>query len=348
LAKETDLLIVAPATANIIAKFANGIADDFLSTFYLAFQGKVLIAPAMNTYMYLHKTTRENIEKLSSHGVNFIEPGRGELACGEEGIGRLADVPAIVQKADRILNQKSDLRGENVLITAGATREAIDPVRYITNYSSGKMGYSLARVALSRGADVTLISAPTNLQCPVGVKLISLESALQMRDAVMKNLAKATIIIKTAAVSDFRPTKRLKSKIKKEENSSLILELVKNPDILLEVGKKKNNKFLVGFAAETEDLVKNAQRKLKEKNCDLIVANDVTLDGAGFDSDTNIVKLIDRKGRIEELPKLSKEEVAEKIFDKILLICIEALGTAAWGIARIKSLTLFYFKEYFF
>ena len=318
LAKETDLLIVAPATANIIAKFANGIADDFLSTFYLAFQGKVLIAPAMNTYMYLHKTTRENIEKLSSHGVNFIEPGRGELACGEEGIGRLADVPAIVQKADRILNQKSDLRGENVLITAGATREAIDPVRYITNYSSGKMGYSLARVALSRGADVTLISAPTNLQCPVGVKLISLESALQMRDAVMKNLAKATIIIKTAAVSDFRPTKRLKSKIKKEENSSLILELVKNPDILLEVGKKKNNKFLVGFAAETEDLVKNAQRKLKEKNCDLIVANDVTLDGAGFDSDTNIVKLIDRKGRIEELPKLSKEEVAEKIFDKIV------------------------------
>jgi len=318
LSKQADLLLVAPATANIIAKFANGIADDFLSTFYLAFKGKILIAPAMNTNMYLHPATKENIKKLSSLGVNFIEPATGELACGDEGIGKLADVATIIQKVKEVLTQKLDLQGEKILITAGATREAIDPVRYITNYSSGKMGYALANVALKRGAEVTLISGSTNLPSPSGVKLINVESALQMREAVLKNLQKSTIIIKAAAVSDFRPRKKSQTKIKKEEMKSFTLELEKTPDILLEVGKKKNNKFLVGFAAETEELVKNAQVKLKDKNCDLIVANDVTQDGAGFDSDTNIVKLIDRKGKVEDLPKLSKEEIAERIFDRIL------------------------------
>ena len=318
LAKETDLLLVAPATANIIAKFASGIADDFLSTFYLAFKGKILIAPAMNSNMYLHQTTKENINKLSSLGVEFVEPQTGDLACGGEGIGRLAEVSIILQRIEDALTKKLDLKGEHILITAGGTREAIDPVRYITNRSSGKMGYALARVALARGANVTLVSTPTNLPCPSGTKLISVESASQMRDAVLKNLQKSTIIIKAAAVSDFKPKKESYAKIKKNDKESVILELEKTPDILREVGKKKGNRLLAGFAAETENLIKNAQKKLKEKNCDLIVANDVTQLGAGFNSDTNIVKIIDRKGEIENLQKLSKEDVAERIFDRIL------------------------------
>ena len=217
LSKQADLLLVAPATANIIAKFANGIADDFLSTFYLAFKGKILIAPAMNTNMYLHPATKENIKKLSSLGVNFIEPATGELACGDEGIGKLAEVTTIIQKVKETLIQKLDLQGEKILITAGATREAIDPVRFITNYSSGKMGYALANVALKRGAEVTLISGPTTLPSPSGVKLINVESASQMREAVLKNLPKSTIVIKAAAVSDFKPRKKSQTKIKKEE-----------------------------------------------------------------------------------------------------------------------------------
>ena len=318
LAKETDLLLVVPATANIIAKFASGIADDFLSTFYLAFRGKILIAPAMNSNMYLHHTTKENIKKLSSLGVEFIEPQTGELACGDEGIGKLAEVSLIIEKVKKTLLQKSDLKGEKILITAGGTQEAIDPVRYITNRSSGKMGYALAKVALARGADVTLVSAPTGIPFPPGAKIINVLSASQMREAVLKNLPESTMIIKAAAVSDFKPQKESYAKIKKDEKESVTLKLEKTPDILLEVGKKKGKRILVGFAAETENLIKNAQKKLKEKNCDLIVANDVTQNGAGFNSDTNIVKLIDRNGKIKDLPKLSKEEVAEKIFDRIL------------------------------
>ena len=318
LGKETDLLLIAPATANIIAKFASGIADDFLSTFYLAFKGKTLIAPAMNSNMYLHPTTKENIKKLSSLGVEFIEPQTGDLACGDEGIGRLAAVSIIIQKIKEALTQRLDLKNEKILITAGGTHEAIDPVRYITNRSSGKMGYALARVALARGADVILVSAPTNLPSPAGSKIINVLSASQMREAVLKNLPESTIIIKAAAVSDFKPKKESYAKIKKDGKEPITLELEKTPDILHEVGKKKGKRLLVGFAAETENLIKNAQKKLKEKNCDLIVANDVTQNEAGFNSDTNIVKLIDRNGKIKDLPKLSKEVVAEKIFDKII------------------------------
>ena len=318
LSKEADLLLVAPATANIIAKFANGIADDFLSTFYLAYKGKIFIAPAMNTNMYLHPANKINMEKLSSLGVNFIEPATGELACGDEGVGKLAEVSLIIEKVKKILLQKLDLKGEKILITAGGTQEAIDPVRYITNRSSGKMGYALAKMALARGADVTLVSAPTSLPFPPGAKMINVQSASQMREEVLKNLPESTIIIKAAAVSDFKLKKESYAKIKKDEKESVTLELEKTPDILLEAGKKKGNRLLVGFAAETGNLVKNAQKKLKEKNCDLIVANDVTQLGAGFVSDTNIVTLIDRKGKVEKLPKLTKEEVAEKIFDKIL------------------------------
>src|SRR3972149_7233158 len=229
LAKETDLLLVVPATANIIAKFASGIADDFLSTFYLAFRGKIVIAPAMNSNMYLHHTTKENIKKLSSLGVEFIEPQTGELACGDEGIGKLAEVSLIIEKVKKTLLQKSDLKGEKILITAGGTQEAIDPVRYITNRSSGKMGYALAKVALARGADVILVSAPTNLPSPAGAKIINVLSASQMKEAVLKNLPESTIIIKAAAVSDFKPKKESYAKIKKDGKEPITLELEKTP-----------------------------------------------------------------------------------------------------------------------
>ncbi|RMF95510.1 MAG: bifunctional phosphopantothenoylcysteine decarboxylase/phosphopantothenate--cysteine ligase CoaBC [Candidatus Schekmanbacteria bacterium] len=316
--KETDLLLVAPATANIIGKFANGIADDFLSTFFLSYDGKVVIAPSMNTKMYNHPTTQSNIESLKKLGIIVIPPESGELACGEIGTGRLANVNDIVEKVCNILLKKKDLKGEKILVTAGPTREYIDPFRFISNPSSGKMGYAIAEKAKERGADVTLISGPVSIPVPEDIEIVNITSAEEMKREVLKRAKKSSIIIKAAAVSDFSPEIKSSKKIKKE-NAKTVLSLKKNPDILKELGKiKKENQILVGFSAETENLIKNASKKLKEKNCDLIVANDIGKKGAGFQSDTNIVTLLAKNKKPEEINCRPKYEIADIILDKIL------------------------------
>lgn len=315
LADEADILIIAPATANIIGKIASGLADDLLSTTVMATKAPVLICPAMNTNMYANDIVRENISKLASKNYFFVEPGYGELACGTEGPGRFPPLEDIVEEVESILT-KSDLAGEKILITAGPTQEPFDPVRYITNYSSGKMGYALATMARRRGAEVTLISGPTSLPEPFGVKFLQVSSTIEMRNAVMNNMEDSTIIIKAAAVADFRPAAISDDKIKKGDGS-LSVRLERNPDIISEVGKMKGDRILVGFAVETENLIENARGKMTEKNMDIIVANDVTQDGAGFRTDTNIVKILDREGGLEELPLLDKIEVAERILDRI-------------------------------
>lgn len=315
LADEADMLIIAPATANIIGKIASGLADDLLSTTVVATKAPVLICPAMNTNMYTNDIVRENINKLTLKNYFFVEPEHGELACGTEGTGRLPPLEDIVEEVESILTEK-DLAGEKILITAGPTQEPLDPVRYITNYSSGKMGYALAMMASRRGAEVTLISGPTSLPEPFGVTFLQVSSAIEMRDAVINNMEDSTVIIKAAAVADFRPATVSDDKIKKKSGlPSLYLE--RNPDIILEVGQKKGNRILVGFAVETENLIENARNKMIEKNMDLMVANDVTQAGAGFRTDTNVVKILDREGGVEELPLLDKIEVAEKILDRI-------------------------------
>ncbi|HTP64722.1 MAG TPA: bifunctional phosphopantothenoylcysteine decarboxylase/phosphopantothenate--cysteine ligase CoaBC [Geobacteraceae bacterium] len=316
LADRADLVIIAPATANIVAKLANGIADDMLSTTVMATRAPVLVAPAMNVNMYQNPAYRENETRLKGRGVLFVEPARGLLACGWEGEGKLQEPQVIFAAAMAALSPK-DLAGEKVLVTAGPTREEIDPVRFISNHSSGRMGYALAVAARRRGAEVTLVSGPTSLDEPCGVTVQHVVSAAAMRDAVLAGATASSIIIKAAAVADYRPAVRAATKIKKSGGKQL-LELVRNPDILAELGKKKGKRILVGFAAETGDLLKNAGKKLAEKNLDMVVANDVSIPGAGFNVATNIVKLLYRDGRVEDLPIMEKEELADVILDRIV------------------------------
>ncbi len=310
-----DIIIIAPATANIIGKIACGLADDLLTTTVMAKRSPVLICPAMNTNMYANYIVKENISRLISRNYFFMEAGYGELACGAQGAGRFPPLDDIVEEVESILTNK-DLAGERILITAGPTREPFDPVRYITNYSSGKMGYALAIMAKRRGADVTLISGPSSLMRPSGVKFLQVSSAEEMRGAVIDNVGNSTVIIKAAAVADFRPVVFSDDKIKKGLGP-FDFHLVRNPDIISEIGRNKGDRILVGFAVETENLVENARRKMIEKNMDFIVANDATLPGAGFQTDTNIVKILDREGGLEELPIMDKIEVADRILDKI-------------------------------
>lgn len=314
LAEEADVLVIAPATANVIGKIAAGLADDLLTTVIMATRAPVLICPAMNTRMYENVIVQENMRKLAERGYHLMEPGTGELACKSEGAGRLPDPPDIVDEVRSMLTVK-DLAGETVLVTAGPTREPFDPVRFITNYSTGKMGYALAARARRRGATVILVSGPTALPVPGGVAFVPVSSAVEMRDAVMRNLKRATIIIKSAAVADYRPAVFAEEKIKKK-NGSLSIHLERNPDIIAEIGKKKKDRVLIGFAMESENLMENAQAKMLDKKMDLIVANDLRQEGAGFQSDTNIVKILDREGGVEALPLMDKSDVADRILDR--------------------------------
>lgn len=319
LAKKADVFLIAPATANIIGKMANGIADDMLSTTVMATKAQIIVAPAMNTNMFENLAVQENIQKLKSRGVIFIEPVEGLLACNDVGKGKLEDPEKIVDITMHHLSKTDDLAGMNILITAGPTIEAIDPVRYITNRSSGKMGYSIAAEAIRRGAKVTLISGKTNEKVPYGVdSFIKIESSEDMYKAVISNIDKMDVIIKSAAVADYTPMEKSQSKIKKKDGD-LKIELARTHDILFEVGKqKKPHQILVGFAAETDDVLENAKSKMQRKNLDFIVANDIKKEGAGFGVDTNIVNIIDKEGIITPLPMMKKMEVAEKLFDKIV------------------------------
>lgn len=320
LAKKADIFLIAPATANVIGKIANGIADDMLSTTVMATKAPVVIAPAMNTNMYENPVTQANIQKLKDLGYIFIEPGYGRLACGDLGPGKLAEPDLIVENIKFLLNKTDELKGKNVLVTAGPTQEAIDPVRYITNKSTGKMGYALAYQAALMGAKVTLVTGPTNLEIPFGIsEVIKVKSAQQMYEAVTSSFDEMDIVIKSAAVADYKPKNISDSKIKKSD-SDLVLELDRNKDILFELGKLKTKQVLVGFAAETDDLIANAQKKLAKKNLDFIVANDLKQEGAGFAGDTNIAKLLFADGNIEELPIMTKNQLSKEIYDKIIYI----------------------------
>lgn len=312
LADRADLLAVVPATANLIGKVASGIADNLLTTVIMASPAPVLIAPAMNHRMYANPVVRANIEKLEELGYLFVGPERGELACGWEGEGRLAKIEDVMDAVKAALSPK-DLEGEKVLVTAGATREPIDPVRFISNASSGKMGYALARAARRRGAEVVLVSGPVHLADPPGVTVKRVESSAEMRDEVLIHYPQSTVVMMAAAVSDFRPVLRRTGKIKKD-TEPIALELERTPDILMEMGRNKDERFLVGFALETEDLVGNATEKLREKNLDIIVANGPE----AIDSDTSRVTLIDRGGGVENLSPMDKEEIAERLLDKVV------------------------------
>jgi phosphopantothenoylcysteine decarboxylase / phosphopantothenate---cysteine ligase len=318
-AQRIDALVIAPATANILAKLARGIADDFLTTLYLATTAPVIVAPAMNVNMWDHPATRANVEILRSRGVHIVPPDEGYLACGMTGAGRLAGVEAIAQTVSEILGIRHDLKEETVLITAGPTCEDLDPVRYLTNRSSGKMGYALADAAAWRGARVVLVSGPVSLEPPAGIKRISVRSAEEMHRAVLANLSAATFVIMAAAVADYRPVAPQATKIKRGAGR-LTLELEATPDILADVSRSKGERVLVGFAAETDHVAEHARQKLAAKAADLIVANDVTATGAGFDHETNIVTLYLRNGRELPLPRMSKLEVAYRILDAALEI----------------------------
>ena len=317
LAKKADLFAVIPATANIIGKVACGIADDMLTTTIMATKSPVLFAPAMNTNMYNNPIVKENILKLKKMGYDFIEPDSGRLACGDIGIGKLADTNKITDIINMYLYSPKDFLGKNVLVTAGPTREDIDPVRFITNKSSGKMGYALARALRDRGANVTLISGPSNLEPPERINFIKVYSAEDMFNQVMEHFDENEIIIKSAAVADYSPENVSSIKIKKSDND-LSIKLKRNRDILYELGRRKKNQILVGFAAETNDMIQNAQEKIKKKNLDMIVANDVTVKGSGFQCDTNTVKIIKSNGDIVSLPNMTKYEAAHKILDNII------------------------------
>lgn len=318
-AQRIDLLLVAPATADILGQFAHGIAGDFLGTLYLATKAPVIVAPAMNVNMWEHPATQENIATLRGRGVHVVDPGEGYLACGMTGAGRLASTEAIVEKVCAVLGLRRDLEGRSVLVTAGPTREDIDPVRFLTNRSSGKMGYALAEAASRRGARVILVSGPADLTVPGGVDWIPVRTSDEMRNAVRDRFAEADVVIMAAAVSDYRPATSHTQKLKRGEGS-LTLQLEPTPDILAELGREKGRRILVGFAAETSQLAENARAKLSRKGADMIVANDVTQEGAGFDGDTNIVTLFLRDGRELPLPKLTKFEVANRILDAVLAL----------------------------
>jgi phosphopantothenoylcysteine decarboxylase/phosphopantothenate--cysteine ligase len=316
-AEEHDLLVIAPATADLMAKLAHGLADDFLTTTYLAFTGAVIVAPAMNVHMWQHPATQANLETLARRGHTIVEPGSGFLACGMIGPGRMAEPEAIAETVARAVMRRSDLEGETVLVTAGPTQEPLDPVRYITNRSSGKMGYALAEAAAARGARVVLISGPVHLAPPRDVELISVNTAVEMREKVMANLASAGIVIKAAAVADFHLSKVPDQKVKKTA-ARVSLELDPTPDILAELGRKKGNYLLIGFAAETQNLNQETRRKLETKNCDMVVGNLVGGSETGFESDENEVVLALRTGETIALPRASKRAIADRIFDEAL------------------------------
>lgn len=318
LADTADLVLIAPATANLLAKLAHGIADDLLTTVLLVTRAPVVVAPAMNVHMYAHPATQANLQTLRERGYEVVDPADGDLACGYQGQGRLADPVHIVEAAAAALTGK-DLAGERVIVTAGPNCEPIDPVRFISNRSTGKMGYALARVARQRGADVTLVSGPTALAAPPGVKFCAVRTAVEMQQAVGRHYDRATMVVSAAAIADYRPAQVAAQKIKKRDGT-LSIALARNPDVLAGLGRNKGNRLLVGFATETEDVVQNAERKLRAKNLDLIVANDVTQTGAGFAGDTNIVTLLDRTGARESLPLLSKDEVAHRVYDRLLAL----------------------------
>ncbi|MBU8851001.1 bifunctional phosphopantothenoylcysteine decarboxylase/phosphopantothenate--cysteine ligase CoaBC [Priestia megaterium] len=320
LADWPDLILVAPATANMIGKIANGLADDMISTTLLAATAPVWIAPAMNVHMYDHPAVKKNMSTLSSFGYSFVEPGEGYLACGYVGKGRLEEPETIVSLIGSYFSQTSDtqkiLEGVNVLVTAGPTVERIDPVRFFTNRSTGKMGYALAEQAAKLGASVTLVTGPTNLEYPKGVQVVQIESAQQMLEAVMQRYHEADVVIKSAAVADYRPKHVFDQKMKKQPGEA-VLELERTTDILRTLGERKEHQLLVGFAAETEQVDEYAQKKLASKNLDMIVANNVTTEGAGFGTDTNIVTLYKRSGESRELPILSKHEVATEVLKEV-------------------------------
>jgi len=316
-AQSTDLLLVAPATADILAKFARGIADDFLSTLYLASTAPVVAAPAMNVNMWQHEATQENLATLRARGVRIVEPNEGYLACGMTGPGRLASQVEILKAVEEVLRGGQDLDGERVLVTAGPTREDIDPVRFLSNRSSGKMGYAVARAAARRGAKVVLVTGPTALETPGDVERVDVRSAEDMLRAVEARFPECTLAIFAAAVADYRAVEPSESKIKRTEDA-LTLRLEPNPDILATVAREKGDRLVVGFAAETDNVAENARKKLAQKNADVMVANDVTAEGAGFDVDTNMVTLLSCDGRDLALPRLTKAEVAERILDEVL------------------------------
>src|SRR3989475_9247791 len=314
-AQSIDALLVAPATADVLAKFAQGSATDFLTTLYLATAAPVVVAPAMNVNMWNHPATQANLETLRKRGVRVVEPGEGYLACGMTGLGRLAENEAIIAATLEALGAAQDLAGETILITAGPTREKIDPVRYLTNRSSGRMGYALAEAALRRGAQDVLISGPTGLTVPGGAEVTRIESAEEMRQAVLNRLPQATVVIKTAAVSDYRPKFAAPQRIKRKRAMSL--ELEPTADILSELARQKTSQILVGFAAETENVLENARQKLASKSLDAIVVNDVSREGVGFDSDRNAVTIISHD-EVVEVPETSKWEVAQRVLDQVV------------------------------
>lgn len=315
-AQESDVLVVAPATADLLAKFAHGLANDFLTTLYLAFTGNVVLAPAMNVNMWNHPATQANVTLLRGRGHVFVDPDEGWLACGSIGAGRLAEPEQIAEAVEGISQRRRDLEGETVLVTAGPTQEPLDPVRYITNRSSGKMGYAIAAAALARGARVVLISGPVDLRPPSGVTVVDVRTAIEMRDAVMQHLPEATIIVKSAAVADYHLREVSPHKLKKTA-ARLSLEFDPTPDILAEVGRHKGDRLLIGFAAETERLVEEARRKLTTKNCDMVVANLVGKEGTGFDADNNEVLLVTSNAETVRLGPAPKREIADSILDRV-------------------------------
>src|SRR5579863_2276892 len=318
-AQRIDLLLVAPATADILGKFAHGIAEDFLTTLYLATKAPVVVAPAMNVNMWEHPATQQNLTALRARGVHVVDPDEGYLACGMTGAGRLAATESIVRKVCEVLGLRHDFAGQTVLVSAGPTCEDIDPVRFLTNRSSGKMGYALAEAAQRRGAHVILVSGPTELKIPEGVDWVPVRATEQMHRTVLERAREANVAIMAAAVSDYRPAAARDTKIKRG-SGGFTLELEPTPDILAELGREKGNRVLVGFAAETDRVAENARGKLARKGADMIVANDVTQEGAGFDTDTNIVTFYLRDGREVPLPKMSKLDVANRILDQVLEI----------------------------
>lgn len=328
LAKKADLMLVAPATANLMAKLAHGIADDMLTTTLLATRAPIALAPAMNTGMWTAAVTQENLRILLERGVQMIGPGSGRLACGDTGEGRMSEPADIVAAAQKLLLPVRDMEGLRVLVTAGPTVERIDPVRYLTNDSSGKMGYALARAARERGAEVTLLTGPTRLATPQGVCAVPIVSTQDLYDEALRRAPGQDIIVQAAAPADYRPETVSPQKLKKHGGEALVLRLVENPDVAQAIGRqKRQGQVLVGFAAETQNLTDNALRKLEAKNLDLIVANDVTAEGAGFGTDTNIVTLLTRT-QAQSLPRMSKDDVANRIWDRALEIRREALQPA--------------------
>ena len=317
LSRWADIVVIAPASANVISKIAHGVADDLLSTTLLAFQGRVILAPAMNKDMYNNPIFKDNVKYLSQKGYYFIETEKGNLACGEYGDGRMASPATIIDYIKKEISDENSLRGKKVLITAGATREPIDKVRFISNYSTGKMGFALAEIAKKRGAEVVLITGHTFLPDIDGIKTIRVGSAANMREQVLTFFKETDVFISAAAVSDFKPAQQFEGKIKKGEKETLSLELRRNVDILKEAGSKKEKQILIGFAAEAKDLKENALLKLKSKNLDYIIGNDITREDSGFGTETNKVIIVKRDGSIIDLPLLTKYEVAEYIFDLI-------------------------------